>query len=258
MLRHDVVQIMAARIDWRRLADIAPAVAASTRIRHLVPAAERAGAAPREVPRCRHCIASADPAVRAERVEQFLKEHVARLLGAAQTAIDPERPIVELGLDSLIAAELTVVIERDLKVEIATTRMLGGMSVRGLAGEILAHPASRRRGAAGCSRALLPLAADPCPDPVAAPEPVPPPVASSNGHHERITPASTTKTGPPRNRRFVLPSPAGFHLLGRIETEGFENIPTARPLPARGESSQHGRRPAASDAVAAPRHHPGE
>ncbi len=38
VLRHDAVQIMAARIDWRRLADFGPRAAASPRLRDLVPA----------------------------------------------------------------------------------------------------------------------------------------------------------------------------------------------------------------------------
>jgi len=228
MLRHDVVQIMAARIDWRRLADFAPAAAASTRIRHLVPATERTGADPGggSLPAL---LASADPAIRAARVEQFLKGHVARLLGAAQTAVDPERPIVELGLDSLIAAELTVVIERDLKVEIAATRMLGGMSVRGLTAEILAilHPGQEAQPVT----AERPVAAPP--EPTAAPEPLPqilpqPPAAASNGHRTDYASLDYEDWSPAQQAiRFAVT--AGFRLLGRIETEGFENIPRHGP-----------------------------
>ena len=135
LMRHDVTQIMAARIDWRRLGDYAPAAAASPRIRHLIPAAAGAEVANANALLAR--LAADHPAARAERVEQFLKEQVARLLGASQSAIDPERPIVELGLDSLIATELSVVIERDFKVEIASTSMLGGMSVQALARDVL-------------------------------------------------------------------------------------------------------------------------
>ena len=224
MLRRDVVQIMAARIDWRRLADIAPAVAASTRIRHLVPAAERPGGGPGNAG-LPALLADADPAVRAERVEQFLKEHTARLLGAAPTAIDADRPIIELGLDSLIAAELTVVIERDLKVEIAATRMLGGMSVRGLASEVLAllHPSAEER---------PPAAPAPQPgfaEPVASPEPAPQPVpAASNGHRTNYASLDYADWTPAQQAiRFAVA--AGLHLLGRIETEGFENIPRHGP-----------------------------
>jgi len=56
---------------------------------------------------------------RTARLEQYLREQVARLLGALPSAIEQDRPITDFGLDSLIAAELTGVLERDLDVRIA-------------------------------------------------------------------------------------------------------------------------------------------
>ena len=54
-----------------------------------------------------------NPTARVDRVERYLREQVARLLGAAAATIDVCRPITEFGLDSLIAVELTVIFKRD-------------------------------------------------------------------------------------------------------------------------------------------------
>ena len=135
MLRRDVVQIMATRMDWKLAGESNPRAAASPRLRHLIPTAER-GTVQTGTGSVKTLLGEADPSARPALVEQYVREQVARLLGALPSAIEPDRPITEFGLDSLIAAELTGVMERDLDVQIAGTKLLSGISVHALAQEV--------------------------------------------------------------------------------------------------------------------------
>lgn len=227
LMRYDVAQIMAARIDWKRLGDYAPVAAASPHIRHLIPAAAAAHALGSDKGSILAFLAADTPEARTERVEQYLKEQVARLLGASQSAVDPERPIVELGLDSLIAAELTVVIERDFKLEIASTRMLGGTSVRLLARDIIAMlhlDAGEPNQAPSVVRETQEL---PQPQELPEPQPVLPRVSPVETQTESF--AFVYEDWTPAQKAMRKAVTAGRRLLGQIDTEGFDNIPRQGP-----------------------------
>jgi 1-acyl-sn-glycerol-3-phosphate acyltransferase len=126
-------------------------------------------------------LAAASADTRVERVEQYLREQVARLLGASAAALDVERPIMDLGLDSLIAVELTVVLERDFGVEMTGAALLGGFTIRKLASEVLGRmrlessPAPAPVSIADAPPAVLAPAAPSAP---AAPMPSVPPVTA--------------------------------------------------------------------------------
>ena len=156
LLRHDAASVMAARIDWARFGDVGGRASLSPQIRHLVPAAADE-AAPLAGGSLRAMLADASPATRIERVEEYLRRQIAELLGASAAALDVERPIIDLGLDSLIAVELTLALERDLGVEIAGATLLGGLTIRKLASDVLGRmQLSARRRSQRLSRQVLP------------------------------------------------------------------------------------------------------
>ncbi|ORT54272.1 hypothetical protein BKD26_35730 [Streptomyces sp. CB03238] len=65
------------------------------------------------------------------REERFLA-HVAAVLGTTVERLDPRRPLCDLGLDSLMAAQLRLVLRDDFGADVALRRLLGGESAAGI------------------------------------------------------------------------------------------------------------------------------
>jgi amino acid adenylation domain-containing protein len=80
-----------------------------------------------------------DPARRHERLAEYLRERVARVLGLPPGKLDPDRPLNTLGLDSLMAMELRAGIAVELGAAPALTSLLDGASVDRLAELTLAR-----------------------------------------------------------------------------------------------------------------------
>ncbi|MCA9541324.1 MAG: hypothetical protein KC620_20625, partial [Myxococcales bacterium] len=99
---------------------------------------------------------------------QFISELVARVLGLdAAAGIDPDRPLAELGVDSLISIDLRNAIGRSLGRTLAATALFEYPTIAALAGWL----ADATAVAAPPTRAEAPREAAPRPAPVeAAPE----------------------------------------------------------------------------------------
>jgi 1-acyl-sn-glycerol-3-phosphate acyltransferase len=244
LMRHDVTQIMAARISWKAPVEFAPRAAASPRIRHLVPAADgRVAQAGKGS--IRTLLESDSAAARSARLEKYLREQVAALLGATAATIEPEQPITNLGLDSLIAAELITVLDRDLGVQVAGTKLLSGISIRLLAPYVLgllklsAEPAEGVVETEVEPPVVVPVTevvqqpvvvAKPFVAPVVVRvvEPVAQPViapVTTGTDYSALDYGAWT----PAQRSIRLVSSGLIRLLGRVETEGLENIPKTGP-----------------------------
>ncbi|MBV9774683.1 MAG: amino acid adenylation domain-containing protein, partial [Gemmatimonadetes bacterium] len=85
----------------------------------------------------RDLLEAADPATRPGMVTEFLHAQAARVLGVAAERIDPAQPLVTLGIDSLMAAELKTTIETSLGVPVALPRLLDEVGIDALAAELL-------------------------------------------------------------------------------------------------------------------------
>jgi len=71
--------------------------------------------------------------VRRETVIEFFRDRVAAVLGLAPEKVDPDRPLLALGLDSLTAMELKVEIEAGLGAALPLSMLLEGSGIRELA-----------------------------------------------------------------------------------------------------------------------------
>ncbi len=131
VLRRSMGQIMAARIDWKQLHAFSPRVTMSNRIRHLIPSEGKPGSMTDGSMRA--TLQNTTPAERQEKMEDYLRVQVGRLLGGSRAVLEVDRPISDFGLDSLVAAELTVLLDRDFSVQIDSSQILSGMSIRSLA-----------------------------------------------------------------------------------------------------------------------------
>jgi amino acid adenylation domain-containing protein len=78
-----------------------------------------------------------DPDLRLELVESYWRESVARIAKADLHDIDPCRPLISIGLDSLGATELAHQVEMEMALSISVTSLLDGLSLRQLAAMIL-------------------------------------------------------------------------------------------------------------------------
>ena len=64
-------------------------------------------------------------------------EEVAHILQQAPTTIDPDRPIQDLGVDSLMAVELQTALESRLGVRLALTMLTGVSTLRVVSSSLL-------------------------------------------------------------------------------------------------------------------------
>ena len=235
LLRCEAPQVMAARVDWRQLADASPTVAASPRLRHFVAAAHGDGEG--EVKPRRGALAEILAAPGAERPEltrDYLRAQVGRVLGVPVGRVETDRPLTEMGLDSLIAVELMTMLKNELGVELAAVQLLEGVSVERLAEMALeglpsAPPATAPPVDSHEPEVRAAAAVDPNPPEVAAVEDSPPP-------EEAPGPASAGGSGVDystldyehwsRGQRLARGTlAAGFRTCSRIRVEGREHLP---------------------------------
>ncbi|HEX7239813.1 MAG TPA: condensation domain-containing protein, partial [Longimicrobiaceae bacterium] len=87
----------------------------------------------------REALEAAEPAARQGVLEDFLHAQASRVLGVAAARIDRGQPLVTLGLDSLMAAELKTTVESTLGVQLPLTRLLEVEGISALAAELLAE-----------------------------------------------------------------------------------------------------------------------
>ena len=83
------------------------------------------------------------------KVEQYLSAHIARILAAPPERIDVERPLSDLGFDSLMLVELALLVQDDLGPQISSASVSPAASIRALAKTV----AGSLEGASGDGRA---------------------------------------------------------------------------------------------------------
>ena len=81
-------------------------------------------------------IAAAGPDERPALLAAEISRAVAAVLGAGSRALDPDTPLTSLGLDSLLAVELSSRLARELHAEVSTVRLLAGPTIHLLAHQL--------------------------------------------------------------------------------------------------------------------------
>jgi len=67
----------------------------------------------------------------------LIREEVARILRLPPELVETDRPLIDLGLDSLMALELRLAIEKRTGLDMPLTAMAGGRSVRDLVERVI-------------------------------------------------------------------------------------------------------------------------
>ncbi|MDE1175177.1 MAG: SDR family NAD(P)-dependent oxidoreductase [Edaphobacter sp.] len=66
-------------------------------------------------------------------IVEVVREHAAKVLGMGMQQIDPEQPLADLGLDSLMAVELALLVEHDVEKPVSVMQVLSAGSVYAIA-----------------------------------------------------------------------------------------------------------------------------
>jgi NADPH:quinone reductase-like Zn-dependent oxidoreductase len=135
LLRRGGGRWMLARFDWPAWASGSLSTMTGTAFAPLLADGDAAGAAAPGVTGdgVRARLLDAPPRERQAMLERHLAERVAHILGGRAERLDPARPLVDMGVDSLMAVELTAAVGRDHGVAPALADVLEGTSLRGLA-----------------------------------------------------------------------------------------------------------------------------
>jgi len=126
-------QVVAVPVDWRQYREFYPAGSEPPLLSQL---AREEIDVPRQADRpgekkgpTSAALLAAEPGERHQLVQSYLSQQVARVLGLAASKLDPQQPLSNLGLDSLMAVELKNRIAVDLGVKVPVVKFLQGFSV---------------------------------------------------------------------------------------------------------------------------------
>lgn len=150
ILRRNPIQMGAMRIDWQKMASLASKAQVPQRLSSLIGenTEQQRG---EEGSRIREALLHAKEEEREEIVRTYICEQVARVLGTSAAKLDVDRPLNELGLDSLMAIELKNRIESDLALSLPTRELMEGPTINRLSKAVLNQLGSRASASADAS-----------------------------------------------------------------------------------------------------------
>ena len=91
------------------------------------------------VPELLQAVREAPAEQKLQRLQDYLRGQIAHTLGTDAARIDPEYPVTQLGIDSLMAIEIKNRVEAELQVELQLVQLLQGRTIAGLADALLAE-----------------------------------------------------------------------------------------------------------------------
>ncbi|MFF0264306.1 amino acid adenylation domain-containing protein [Kribbella sp. NPDC004536] len=134
LIQFGTVQAAVAHIDWRQAREKWPVI--SARWAGLLPESSDDSAEPGTGAAILQQVRLVSPDERLAVINAWLIECVGRVLGSAPGNIEPERSISDLGLDSLMATELRVRIQREAGVDVPVVQLLRFNRLLDLSGHV--------------------------------------------------------------------------------------------------------------------------
>jgi acyl carrier protein len=141
LLRGDSCEVGVIRGDFQKLAAFYSSPAASRRFSHILRQESLLSAAngqPREQGEVLRKIREANPEEQFSLMQTLIRHGLASILKTSALRIEPEQPLASYGLDSLMAVELELLVERELGVDVSMGFLAGGgVSLRQLTASLL-------------------------------------------------------------------------------------------------------------------------
>jgi acyl carrier protein/NAD(P)-dependent dehydrogenase (short-subunit alcohol dehydrogenase family) len=152
-LQRRAIQVGVMRVDWSRWRGLGVSGRVSPRFAHLLQLVEAA-----TVPEQR-----SDPHLhgRGSDLGSLLRDKVARVLGTSPDRLDVDKPLLNLGLDSLMAVELRNWIEQELRINVPIMELMRSSSLARLTDQLLEQCANGSSN--GLARDELKLPTEPAP-----------------------------------------------------------------------------------------------
>jgi acyl transferase domain-containing protein/aryl carrier-like protein len=147
LLQQRAVHVGVANIDWSSMVLLGPSAGAAPRFSSM----KKEATAGKEGTKqdgssIRKAVLGAPPEKRLEMMVNFLREKVARVLGANVSKVVVDKPLTELGLDSLMGVELRNWIEGELRVNLPIVELMQGPTITRVAELLLAQMTSDESG----------------------------------------------------------------------------------------------------------------
>ena len=136
-LQKKPIQMGVMRMDWQKVARSLSTAELSQRLSALAGASSLEQQGGEEGSRIREALLHAKPEEREEIVQTYIREQVARVLGASASKLDADRPLNELGLDSLMGVELKNRVESDLALSLPMRELMQSPTINSLSRAIL-------------------------------------------------------------------------------------------------------------------------
>lgn len=149
-LQRQAIQVSVMRVDWSRWRGLGVAGRVSPRFAHLLR---------QESAACESAQTPAKP--QAAPLDALIRNKVARVLGTTPDRVDDEKPLLNLGIDSLMAVELRNWIEQELRVNVPIMELMRSPSLARLTDLLLEQGANGS--ASGAAGHEAELAAEPPP-----------------------------------------------------------------------------------------------
>jgi acyl carrier protein len=130
LLQCKAVQIGVGHIDWHQLAKV-HLIRVSPRFAHLTEATPRDDGEG-EGGSLVDALLAVDPAERQQFLSTQIRDQLARVLGMSPAKLDIEQPLLNLGVDSLMAVEIGNQIQAMVGVEVPAMKFMEGLSIAGL------------------------------------------------------------------------------------------------------------------------------
>ena len=145
LLQEKAVQVGVGHLNWQQLAKM-HMIGGSPRYAYLVKPVmtdDMSGAGAWLI----DALMAVEPAERQKFLEGHIREQLARVLGTSPSKVDVDKPLISLGLDSLMAVEIGNRMQSELGVSIPPVKFMEGLTTAGMAQYLVEQLAADRPGA---------------------------------------------------------------------------------------------------------------
>jgi len=154
-LKQEAIQMSVMKIDWARWRGLGVTGRVSPRFEHLLqdsrPLDDRGNRQARSLDTLR----TTPPEERTALVDQLLRDQVSRILGVEPGRLDREAPLLDLGLDSLMAVELRSWIDSEMRVNLSIVQLMRSPNLAHVT-EIICHELVHEKGVSADEKAHQP------------------------------------------------------------------------------------------------------